>query len=401
MRKLLLACSFIFIGLAFSWAQTSDVQSSLDSISQVLLPDTEEEVRKSREFRGNILGGPGYTPDYGVLVGGSALMTFVMNPQDTVRMRSVVPLSFAFMFKSGFNVGFRPQLFFKNDRLRVFGQFRYKNTLDNYYGIGYATNKDYERGEETSEFRYNQLQFNPWVMFRVRQTDFFVGPQLDLNYDKFKEPAEGVIRDPSYIKDGGTADGYSNFSSGVGFLASYDTRDIPANAYRGVFLDAKGMWYNKILGSDNNFYKLELEYRQYKLVGDRKVIAWTIQSENVFGRNIPINKYVLTGTPFDLRGYYMGQYRDKTSHVLLAEYRQMVNTDGQTRFKRLLNRVGFATWAGSGFMGPNPVKIEGVLPNVGAGLRVEIQPRMNVRLDVGRNFINNSTLFYMNMTEAF
>ena len=45
--------------------------------------------------------------------------------------------------------------------------------------------------------------------------------------------------------------------------------------------------------------------------------------------------------------------------------------------------------------------IEGVLPNAGVGLRIEVQPRMNVRLDFGRNFANDQSLFYFNMTEAF
>lgn len=375
-----------------------------------LLPDsvipsplTYEQLNKQkqpRNLRYSILGGPSYTPDYGLLLGGSALLTFRMNPGDTAQIRSVVPLAFAVMFKGGFNLVVRPQLFFKEDRFRIFGQFKYKNTLDNYYGVGYHTNKNYERGKETSEFRYNQFQVNPWFLFRIKDTDFFAGPQFDINYDKFKHPAEGIIRDPSYIADGGTSGGYSNFSSGAGFLVTYDTRDIPANAYRGIYLDAKGLWYNKVIGSDNNFYKLEFEYRQYQLVGKRKVLAWTVQSKHGFG-NIPINKYTLTGTPFDLRGYYMGQYRDRSSHVVLAEYRQMVNTDGTTTFKRLLNRLGYAAWAGSGFMGPTPGKIEGVLPNAGIGLRIEVQPRMNVRVDVGHNFRNGGTLFYMNMTEAF
>ena len=52
-------------------------------------------------------------------------------------------------------------------------------------------------------------------------------------------------------------------------------------------------------------------------------------------------------------------------------------------------------------MGPTPGKIEGVLPNYGVGLRIEVQPRMNVRLDLGKNTVNNQMLFYFNMTEAF
>ena len=140
--------------------------------------------------------------------------------------------------------------------------------------------------------------------------------------------------------------------------------------------------------------------RQYKTVGKRKVLAWTVQSKNAFG-DVPLTKYVLSGTPFDLRGYYMGQFRDKSSHVMMAEYRQMINTDKSTWIKKMLNHIGYVAWGGCGFMGPTPGKIEGVLPNLGVGLRIEVQPRMNVRLDLGRDMVNKQNLFYFNMTEAF
>lgn len=229
---------------------------------------------------------------------------------------------------------------------------------------------------------------------------FFAGPQIDLSYDKISEPAKYLVDQPDYKRLGGTAHGYSNFSSGVGFLLTYDSRDIPANAYKGIYLDFRGLMYQKFLGGDNNFYRLEVDYRQYKKVGNRKVIAWTAQTKNVFG-DVPMNQYALSGTPFDLRGYYMGQYRDKSSHVVLAEYRQMFNTDKSTWVKRMLHHLGFVAWGGCGFMGPTMGKIEGVLPNAGVGLRIEVQPRMNVRLDFGRNFANDQSLFYFNMTEAF
>lgn len=383
-------------------AQTKTDSIAHDSTTTQIL--TKRQLRrervKNRNFHYNILGGPSYTPDFGVLIGGTALMTFRTNPKDTMLLRSVLPFSIAVMFKGGVSVGTRPQLFFKSDRFRIFGQINYKNILDNYYGVGFTTNKNRERGKETTEFRYSGIQVNPWFLFRIKESNFFVGPQVDLNYDEMKKPSKGVVEDPSYIAAGGTESGYRNFSSGLGFIVSYDTRDIPSNAYKGIYFDTKGSFYNKILGSDNNFYRLDLEYRQYQLVGKRKVIAWTAQSKNVFG-DVPLNKYSLTGTPFDLRGYYMGQYRDKTSHLVMAEYRQMFNTDKSNFIKRMISHLGFVAWGGCGFMGPNPFKIEGVLPNLGAGLRIEIQPRMNVRVDFGRDMVNKTNLFYVNMTEAF
>lgn len=365
---------------------------------------SKRELRRQRVARRNlhynILGGPSYTPDFGLLIGGSALMTFRMNPSDTTQQRSVVPVAIALMFNGGLNLFSKPQLFFKGDRFRIFGQFSYKNTQENFYGIGYSTNKDYVRSDTTSQYRYSGLQINPWFLFRLGESNFFAGPQVDLNYDHMYDPAKYLVDQPSYKAAGGTDKGYKNFSSGVGFLLTYDTRDVPANAYRGMYLDFRGMMYQKFLGSDNNFYRLEIDYRRYKTLRKRGVLAWTAQTKNVFG-DVPLNKYALSGTPFDLRGYYMGQYRDKSSHVVMAEYRQMINTDKGNWVKRMLNHVGYVAWAGCGFMGPNPGKIEGVLPNMGVGLRIEVQPRMNVRLDLGRNMVNKQNLFYFNMTEAF
>lgn len=327
-------------------------------------------------------------------------MTFRMNAKDTTMRRSVVPAAMAFMFKGGLNIVVKPQLFFKNDRFRIFGQFIYKNTQENFYGIGYDTNKDYVRSDTTSQYRYSGIQINPWFLFRIGESDFFMGPQIDLNYDHITDPAKYLVTQKDYVEAGGKADGYKNFSSGLGFLATYDTRDVPANPYKGLYLDFRFLMYEKFFGSETEFYRLELDYRQYKTVGLRKVLAWTVQSKHVFG-DVPLNKYVLSGTPFDLRGYYMGQYRDKSSHIALVEYRQMFNTDKSNRFKKILSHLGFVAWGGCGFMGPNPGKIDGLLPNAGVGLRIEVQPRMNVRLDFGRNFTNGQNLFYFNMTEAF
>ena len=358
MKRYIIGMWLAVLPISFTLAQTDrtivkndEVQGSMNSMSagEILPTDTtptlsKRELRRERvakrNLHYNILGGPSYTPDFGLLVGGSALMTFRMNPSDTTQRRSIVPMAIALMFKGGLNLMTKPQLFFKGDRFRIFGTFSYKNTIENFYGIGYSTNKDYPRGEDTSEYRYSGIQVNPWFLFRLGKSNFFAGPQIDLNYDKITKPAAGMIEQPSYIAAGGTEHGYTNFSSGLGFLLTYDTRDVPANAYWGTYLDFRGMMYSKVFGGDDNFYRLEIDYRQYKTVGRRKVVAWTVQTKNVFG-DVPLTKYALSGTPFDLRGYYMGQFRDKSSHVIMAEYRQMINTDKSTWVKRMLNHVGY------------------------------------------------------------
>lgn len=113
------------------WVPVDQEISSEKELDHVL-PDTtktetvDPEPAKQRNLRYNILGGPSYTPDLGLLIGGSALATFRINPEDKDQIRSVVPIGMAVMFKGGFNVTSRPQLFFKDDRFRIFGEFLYK-----------------------------------------------------------------------------------------------------------------------------------------------------------------------------------------------------------------------------------------------------------------------------------
>ncbi len=403
MRAFVAIVAALVLAVGCVHAQETNSRHNADSITTQ--PLSKKELRRqkvaNRNFHYNILGGPSYSPDFGFLIGGSALMTFRTSPSDSTLKRSVVPMAIAFMFDGGINLFSKPQIFFKNDRFRIFGKFSYKNTVEHFYGVGYSTNRNYIRSDTTSQYRYSGIQINPWFLFRLGESNFFAGPQVDITYDHFTNPGRYLVEETSYKEAGGSENGYKDFSSGLGFILTYDTRDVPANAYTGVYLDLKGMAYSKVFGSDNNFYRLELDYRQYKQLGNRKVLAWTVQTKNVFGNSIPLTQYSLAGTPFDLRGYYMGQYRDKSSHVLMAEYRQMFNTGKDTWLKRIISHLGFVAWTGCGFMGPQPVKIEGVLPNYGVGLRIEVQPRMNVRLDFGKNTVNNQTLFYFNMTEAF
>ena len=383
-----------------SWTQARDTASLED-----ILP--KREIRRlrrdSRNMRFSILGGPGYSPDFGLTIGGSALFTFRMDKSDLELKRSVVPIAIAAMTKGGVKVVSKPQLFFAGDRFRIFGQFQYEYFPDNFYGVGYTTNRDYVRSASTSLFRESELQLNPLFLFRIRQTDWFAGPYLDFTWETMSDVGAEMVRQKDYAAAGGDESGYETLSTGLGFLVTLDSRDVPANAYKGVYFDFRAAAYNDFMGMNglfNDFYRVDLDYRQYLSVGERKTFAWTVQSKNVFG-DVPLNKYSLIGTPFDLRGYYWGQYRDKSAHMVIAEYRQMINTDRTTWVKKALSRLGFVAWGGCGFLGPDPFRIEGVLPNAGLGIRIEVQPRMNVRLDFGRNFINGQNLFYFNMTEAF
>lgn len=400
-RRISLIAASLLLFASTLFANQSDSLFREVASSEVLVK-VPIKPKKDKNFRFSVLGGPGYTPDFGFVIGGSLLTTFRTTPSDTTMLRSVLPLSFGMTFgrRIGANFMLYPQFYFKGDRFRLTGRFIYKNAADNYYGVGFDQNSSIERGNDNTAFYASTIQINPVGYFRIKETPIFVGPMIDLVYDKMSDISHGVATDPYYLKQGGDTTGLKMLSTTVGVAASYDTRDVPANAYKGLFFDVRLGYAPRFLGSDHQFGQLAIDYRQYLKVGERRTLAWTVNTKNVFG-DVPLTRMPMVGSPFDLRGYYLGQYRDKSTSLMLVEYRHMFNTDRTTKMKRFWSRFGFATWAGVGMMGPNLVDVDAVLPNFGAGLRVEVQPRMNFRLDLGYSTREKQTLVYFNITEAF
>ncbi len=403
-RVAILIGAFIALTAQSILAQETQ-ESSQETTQESQKPQEKKKDKKDKNLKFSIIGGPGYTPDYGFLVGGSSLFTFDMPGMKGSKKRSVVPLAFSLSFSNKVSASFliRPQLYIADDNIRVKGEYIYSNLAGNYYGVGYSTNSTIERGSTTTLYFNSQVNINPIVVFRVAQSNWFIGPTYHLQRDHMQDPSQGIIDDPDYINAGGTSNGLILLNSGIGFSGGFDSRDIPSNAYSGIYFDVKGIAYGNYFGGDSQYQLLEIDYRQYVQLSKSKTgrtLAWTLYSENLFG-DVPFTRMATVGSAFDLRGYYQGQYRDKSAHLAMMEYRHKFHAEPVNFWSKAANRLGFAVWMGTGLLGPSPFKIEGVLPNYGAGLRIEVQPRMNFRIDVGHSPIDNQTLFYMNMTEAF
>jgi hypothetical protein len=90
----------------------------------------------------------------------------------------------------------------------------------------------------------------------------------------------------------------------------------------------------------------------------------------------------------------------------IVEYRHQFTSDKR---ETGLSRHGYVAWAGAGTIADDRSEFLSlqVLPNWGVGYRFEVQPRMNVRVDIGfgRDFLDSGNKFipsvYFNFTEAF
>ena len=78
----------------------------------------------------------------------------------------------------------------------------------------------------------------------------------------------------------------------------------------------------------------------------------------------------------------------------LGEYRHMFEKQSGD-----LSKHGVVAWMGTGSIGADPSQFEKWLPNFGFGYRFEVQPRMNLRVDIGIG--KETSGFYFNFNEAF
>lgn len=362
-------------------------------------------MKSEKKFRFSALGGPGYSPDYGFMLGASLLTTFHFKGMEEFETRSVLPIALALSFgeKVGYNVMMKPQFFLRDDKIRIKGVAQYLELANNYFGVGFENNSNTTRGSDETLYQSQVIQFDPIVNFRIASSSWFIGTEIDIRYDKITNPSQGVIDDPYYQLFGGNESGYSSSYGGIGFNISYDSRDIPSNPYRGILFEMRAISYRPLSNNEDNYSLLSFDYRQYIQLSSKRegrTLAWMISTDDAYG-DVPFLYMPTLGSPFDMRGYYAGQYRDMSTSVVMVEYRHKFHVERRNIITKLADRLGFVTWAGCGLMGPSRFDIDGVLPNFGAGLRVEVQPRMNFRFDVGYSPIDNQTLFYLNMTEAF
>lgn len=336
----------------------------------------------------SIFAGPGYTPEAGLLIGGGVLYTFSTDPSNPNLQRSSIPLMGSISTRGNVGLSSVINTFWLEDKLRAKLIAKYSNVRDDYFGIGYETNEGIEKGKETSTYNRTLLWLQPKIDVRL-VPDLFVGLSYVYSRFKVKDANEIMDSDPNFMTFGDIIN-----ESGFAYNLTYDSRDVIVNAYRGFYASLSYYKPSSNLGGNQDYEVYELDLRYYqKLNRLGNTLAFRAYGRQAIGE-VPYSGMTLIGDTGLLRGYLNGQYRDKTGLVAIGEWRYMfLKKDGQT------SKSGIATWLASGAVGADFGELDHWLPNAGIGYRLELQPRMNLRIDFGIG--KNSSGLYFNMTEAF
>lgn len=355
----------------------------------------KDSIRAHKNIWWSVLGGPSYTPEASFGVGGAVLASFRMNKQDTVSQRSFLPAGLNLSINGTIVVAGAGTFFFNENRFRIYMNYGYRNEPSHYYGKGFEKAENLERSDSTTRFHRSYFQLYPRFVWEVRP-HFYLGGLFDLNYTKVSDVNSVMEEDPYFQKFK-----RKYFNVGIGGLIQYDTRDDVATPTRGMLLGANFKLFGKYLGGAYNYEILELEYRQFKNVfRPRSTLAWIAKSQIGLG-DVPFTELPTFGSPFDLRGYYMGKYRDKSMAYGIVEYRHMFGSPAKYKSGNFWAKCGFVAWVGTGTIGETPFDWDKWKLNFGAGLRFQMQPGKNFRLDIGKEPGQPGMQVYMNMTEAF
>jgi hypothetical protein len=367
------------------------------NISAQELSDEEKKARRKAKNQEKIdqgkfmitpLAGPAYTPELGFTLAVGIMTSFKTNRQDSLIQRSSAPILAGLTSTRAYFLGSELTTFWCHDKLRMYADINFKNMPDHYWGVGYDEGRNKEKGDTTTSYVRTWVQINPKVMWQFKKY-WFAGANIDFNYTKGSEACAGVIADPYYIE-------FNNrpFNSGLGIVFQYDSRDMPVNAWSGAFIEMSATLYGSYLGGQNNYRIYDADLRKYfKIKRIGRTLA--VQLRGRFGQGeVPYGEMSQPGSPFDLRGYRWGRYRDESMFFSIAEYRHMfLKKNGE------VGSHGFAVWLGAGTLGNTVSDFGNWLPNIGLGYRLQVQKRMNLRLDFG--FGTESRGFYFNFNEAY
>lgn len=331
---------------------------------------------------------PAYNPEMQFLIVGGLLLSFKSNPADTLEPRSTLSATVSLSTTGAVNVASRLNSYWLHDRLRVRLDLSLKDMEDGYWGVGFDAGLQPLSIDSTTEYQRTWWAVRPVALWSVKP-HLYVGALADINRTQATKVSAAMAADSAFL-----AAGDDVFNAGLGVAVEYDTRDVPTNAWTGIFLALSATVYGPYLGGDFAYQTVLADYRQYKPLGrPGRTLAWQLRSRLSLN-GAPWPELSLLGSGYEFRGYREGRFRAPQTFSATAEYRHMfMRSDGR------LSRHGFTVFGGLGVLGDKRFRLEGPLPQVGVGYRFELQPRANVRVDFSTGV--KSTAIYFNFQEAF
>ena len=364
-RSSWLRCLSLFFFLPFISKGQDSAIHTLDTVkSQMILPAAY------------------YTPETKLAFGIAALKLFKMGEDSlkdstfssNIQLKGLYTLANQYDFEGFVN------LYTQQNRYQINLVLNYRRYPFPFFGIGNVIPLDPEK-YTSADFTWNSK-----IIRRLNKT-WFLGWQ-----QQFKN-TEIIEIVPNGLLSGNISGNKGGITSGVGFVIRKDSRDNVNSAYKGSYWNFEWIGYDDLLFSDFNFWHALLDLRGYKSVRKRKHWVWATQFRVEINQgNVPFFKMAQLGGYRNMRGYFLGQYRDLQYWNLQLEARRIFNP--------FLSLVPFLNLGG---VGDKWREWELNLVRASAGIGIRITPpkadRLGFRIDYAKAISGHA--WYFTIGEAF
>jgi len=368
------------------------------SFSQVFVEtDTLAKTKKGKIK--HVIGFPAvlYSPELTWAFGGAGNYYFKFSHKDSLIRTSFIQALGIVSLRGQLVLAFDGSIFFPKERFILRPHGSLSRFPDRFWGLGNDSKQDAQE-----KYTISQYYLFPQLL-RVVYRKFYVGAAYE-SQNVFSFEYHSKANGDSSIFDKQNVPGRrGSFTSGLGLLLLWDSRDNTFSSSKGFYFQYYINKFSHLVGSQFEYVSQTLDVRKYVTVSRTGVMAFQFLG-NFNQGNVPVRSMANIGSGTIMRGYYDGRYTDKNLMAAQAELRQ-----------HLIHRVGMVVFAGVGRVAnhfseffksqsqasSNKLSFSGLKPSLGAGLRFAVDKgeKLNVRLDVG--FGRQSNGVYLNFSEAF
>ena len=274
------------------------------------------------------------------------------------------------------------ELYFFDDKYKLWAKFNYGSIFDYFYGIG---NKTIEI--ENDYYLQNNILLQ--VKFQPKLFDDRFNFGLVYEYRKL---SIGDKKDNPFLEDKNIQGINGGKTVGLGFVASWDSRDNIFYPHTGGYYELSATYFQQKYGSDFTYNKYIIDLRRFFKGFNNHVLGFQAYLMHL-DSDPPFYDLALLGGDRVMRGYLYGRYRDKNYYTFQTEYRIPV----------IVWRFGLVLFGGFGDVASSFSKFEisSVKPTYGFGVRFrfdELQ-KLDLRVDIG--FGKETNGIYFSVNQAF
>jgi outer membrane protein assembly factor BamA len=364
-----------------------------DIVTHILHKDSKKNIaeRKKSQIQVGVFPAIGYTLQTGFAAVVSANAVIYKKHNKDSLLPSTIATSLSYSQKRQIIAPLQATLYFNNNNTIVVTDWRYLKYPTYTYGLGMNTSP-----QDSTLLFYRYLKLHQSILFQVHP-HIFIGGGYALDYFwNIHQVYPKQSPESDFEKYGS---GTMSFSSGLLLNMIRDTRDNPINAYKGSYANILLIPRLKLLGSDENWTSLLVQWRGYFRfpANTNNIIAlWSYNWLTLSGDPPYL---MLPSTGWDKtfstgRGYIQGRFRSNNMVDAEAEYRIQLTRNG------LFGMVVFTNF--ETFTNINTWQFGSPAPAGGLGLRIKLNKysRTNIAIDYGWGR-QGSHGYFVNLGEAF